>query len=166
MVTKSAHQESKVKREGDNLKVKLFLTTETSTDTADLEIQRTEVALPSPHYLTSTCRVRRFHLWLVPHNTFVWLHLISAMASTAVGLMHRNLSSPRGLPTYSASTKTNSRSELTSLATWCTHSCCKQCPGFTGKERDVALSLAKSLDYLTWLAGLHRGQETELGPLR
>ena len=51
-----------------------------------------------------------------------------------------------------------------------THSCwlcCrKQGSGFTAEERDASLSLSKSLDYLTWPSGLHRGQETELHPLR
>lgn len=29
--------------------------------------------MPFPHYLALTCMLSPFHLWLVPHSTFVWL---------------------------------------------------------------------------------------------
>lgn len=65
MVSKSAHQESKVKREPDKLKVKILL----ATATADLEIQSAKTALLVLHYLAPTRRVGSFLLWLVPPNT-------------------------------------------------------------------------------------------------
>lgn len=176
MVSKSAHQESKVERERHNSKVKIFLTTETSADTAALELQRTKVALPSPHYLASTCSVGPFHLRLVSPNTFGWLaapdHCYSICCS---GFNTHKPFQPTGF-TYILRWYQDNYCILRILTpSWCpwlrgTHNCWllrpKQGPGFAGKEQEVSLSLSKSLDYLTWLAGLRRGQETELGPLR
>lgn len=65
MVSKSAHQERKVKREPDKLKVKILL----AAATADSEIQSAKTALLFPHYSALTCRVRSFLLWPIPPNT-------------------------------------------------------------------------------------------------
>lgn len=65
MVSKSAHQESKVKREPDKLKAKIFLATAIS----DWEILNTKAALLFPHYSALTERVGGFLLWLVPPST-------------------------------------------------------------------------------------------------
>lgn len=125
------------------------------------------MALPFPHCSASTSICIWYHGTLLAHT-------IAATAYTVGGLTHTNLSSPLGLPTYSAGIKTNTASFgflLRATVPGCVaphgRRLCrrKQGPGVAGKGRDFPPTLSKSLDYLTRLAGLRRGQETGGGPV-
>lgn len=159
-------------RGGNKSKIKIVLTAETSADTADLESQRTKAASLFPHYVTSTCRVWPFQLWLVPHNTLArqpatddrcgrdCSRFITHKPFQPMGFVYRHSQHQDKYCILCVPTPSCCAAQLLAL------------PPEAGSRlhrqgtRYFSFPLSKSLAYLTWLAGLLRGQETELGPLR